>query len=57
MPRSSRTITPSNLRKRVEDALADPRPNVPAREVFKRLRDHHAKQVKAKRQEKVRSRS
>jgi hypothetical protein len=55
MPRTSRpiTVTLSDLQKRVEEALADPRPPAPARQVFKRLRDHHAKQVKAKRREKV----
>ncbi len=37
------------LRERVKDSLADPRPNIPAREVFKRLRDHHAKRVKSSR--------
>jgi antitoxin ParD1/3/4 len=35
------------LRQRVDAALADPRPNVPAREVFKRLRAHHAQQIGA----------
>jgi len=35
------------LRQRVDEAFADPRPNVPAREVFKRLRAYHARQVKA----------
>jgi antitoxin ParD1/3/4 len=35
------------LRQRVEEAFTDPRPNVPARDVFKRLRKHHAEQVKA----------
>ena len=34
------------MRKRVDEALADPRPNTPARTVFKRLRDHHARQSK-----------
>jgi antitoxin ParD1/3/4 len=33
------------LRQRVDEALADPRPNVPARDVFKRLRDHHAERL------------
>ena len=37
------------LRQRVDEALADPRPSVPARTVFKRLRAHHARQVKAAR--------
>ena len=35
------------LRKKVDEALADPRPNIPAREVFKRLRAHHAARTKA----------
>jgi antitoxin ParD1/3/4 len=35
------------LRQRVEEAFADPRPNIPAREVFKRLRAHHEAAVKA----------
>jgi hypothetical protein len=30
------------LRQRIEEAFADPRPNVPTRDVFKRLREHHA---------------
>jgi antitoxin ParD1/3/4 len=34
------------LRQRVDEAFADPRPNLPAREVFERLRGHHAEQVK-----------
>lgn len=37
------------LRQRVDEAFADPRPNVPAREVFRRLRDHHARQAKSER--------
>jgi antitoxin ParD1/3/4 len=41
------------LRQRVEEAFADPRPNIPAREVFKRLRAYHAEQVKAAANEKV----
>jgi antitoxin ParD1/3/4 len=36
------------LRQRVDEAFADPRPSVPAHVVFKRLRDHHGQQVKAK---------
>jgi antitoxin ParD1/3/4 len=35
------------LRRRVDESLADPRPSLPAREVFRRLRTHHAKQVRA----------
>jgi antitoxin ParD1/3/4 len=34
------------LRQRVDAAFADPRPSVPARDVFRRLRRHHAKQAK-----------
>jgi antitoxin ParD1/3/4 len=33
------------LRHRVDEALSDPRPNVPARDVFKRLRQHHVDRV------------
>ncbi len=40
------------LRQRVDEAFADPRPSVPARTVFKRLREHHADLVKAGRNEK-----
>jgi antitoxin ParD1/3/4 len=35
------------LRQRVDEAFADPRPNVPASDVFSRLREHHADRVKA----------
>ena len=41
------------LRQRVDDAFADPRPSVPARDVFKRLRKHHAGHVKTARNEKI----
>ena len=41
------------LRQRVDEAFTDPRPNVPARDVFRRLRKHHAEQVKAERNEKI----
>jgi antitoxin ParD1/3/4 len=41
------------LRQRVDEALADPRPDAPAREVFRRLRQHHAEQAKAEGDEKV----
>ncbi len=37
------------LRQRVDESLADPRPSAPARAVFKRLRQHHARQTKARR--------
>jgi antitoxin ParD1/3/4 len=33
------------LRRRVDEAFADTRPSQPARDVFKRLRKHHAAQV------------
>ncbi|MGA2126044.1 MAG: type II toxin-antitoxin system ParD family antitoxin [Xanthobacteraceae bacterium] len=35
------------LRRKVEAALADPRPSIPAEKVFARLRARHAKHVKA----------
>ena len=35
------------LRQKVEEAFADPRPHVPAGDVFKRLRAHHAERMKA----------
>jgi antitoxin ParD1/3/4 len=41
------------LQQQVEEAFADPRPNIPAREVFRRLRKRHALQVKSKRGEKI----
>ena len=37
------------LRRRVDEAFADPRPSISARDVFKRLRKHHSEQVKAAR--------
>ena len=41
------------LRRQVDEALADPRPPSPARDVFRRLRAHHAKRVKAARDAKI----
>jgi antitoxin ParD1/3/4 len=38
------------LRQRVDESLADPRPNVPARKVFKRLRQHHTGRAKTGRE-------
>lgn len=35
------------LRAKVDEAFADPRPNIPARDVFRRLHAHHADQVNA----------
>ena len=37
------------LRRRVDEALADPRASIPAAEVFQRLRDHHARATEARR--------
>ena len=37
------------LRQQVDQSLNDPRPSVPARDVFKRLRAHHAGRKKARR--------
>ena len=34
------------LRRKVDEAFADTRPDVPAAEVFKKLRAHHAERVK-----------
>jgi antitoxin ParD1/3/4 len=36
-----------HLRAKVQAAIKDPRPSVPASDVFKRLRGRHAKNVKA----------
>jgi antitoxin ParD1/3/4 len=41
------------LRQRVDEAFADPRPNVPAEEMFKRLKSHHARRLKGRRREKI----
>jgi antitoxin ParD1/3/4 len=41
------------LRQRVDEAFADPRPNISAQTVFKKLRQHHATRPKASRHEKV----
>jgi antitoxin ParD1/3/4 len=41
------------LRRQVNEAVADPRPPSPARDVFKRLRAHHVKRVKAARNAKI----
>ncbi len=41
------------LRQQVDEAMTDPRPSAPAGEVFERLRGHHAKRVKARRNEAV----
>ena len=36
------------LRRRVEKSLADPRPDIPAETVFKRLRKHPSRQLKTR---------
>ena len=41
------------LRQRVDEAFSDPRPNIPASKVFERLRAHHARNMKAVRNEDV----
>ena len=41
------------IRRRVDEALADPRPSVPAADAFKRLRAHHAQRVKPGKNEKA----
>lgn len=41
------------VRQRIDEAFIDPRPNLPAAEVFKRLREHHAARVKAEENEAV----
>jgi antitoxin ParD1/3/4 len=35
------------VRQRIDEAFIDPRPNLPAAEVFKRLRERHAARLKA----------
>ena len=41
------------LRHRVDEAFADKRPNVPARDVFDRLRAHHGRRAKEGRRAKA----
>jgi antitoxin ParD1/3/4 len=41
------------LRQRVDESLADPRPDIPAGKVFKRLRAHHARRLKTGGNEKI----
>jgi antitoxin ParD1/3/4 len=41
------------LRQQIEESLADPRPSIPADEVFKELREHHANRLKKERNEAV----
>jgi antitoxin ParD1/3/4 len=35
------------MRQRVDESFADPRSSVPSRDVFSRLREHHAERMKA----------
>lgn len=37
------------MRQRIRESLDDPRPDRPAKEVFARLRSHHARQVRVRR--------
>lgn len=41
------------LRQRVDESFADRQPDIPARKVFKELRDHHAARAKARRNAKI----
>jgi antitoxin ParD1/3/4 len=41
------------LRQKIDEAFADPRPNIPAREVFKRLRAYRAERRRSSRREEV----
>jgi len=41
------------LRERVDESLVDPREDVPADTVFRKLRAHHARQLKTRRNEKI----
>ena len=36
------------MQQRIDEALSDPRPSVPAREVFARLREQHAARLKSR---------
>lgn len=41
------------LRDRVEEAFSDPEPGISARTVFRELREHHVRRVKARKGEKA----
>ncbi len=41
------------MQRKVDEAFADPRPDIPADDVFKRLRAHHAARLKAAKSAKV----
>ena len=38
-------------RRKIEEAYADPRPSIPAEDVFRQLREHHAARMKARARE------
>ncbi|QKC81307.1 type II toxin-antitoxin system ParD family antitoxin [Mesorhizobium sp. NZP2077] len=40
-------VIASVMRAKVQEALDDPRPDIPAEDVFKALREHHADRMKA----------
>ena len=46
MPYRRLPATLESMRRSVDEALSDRRPNIPAAKVFKRLRDYHAHQLK-----------
>ncbi|AMX92692.1 type II toxin-antitoxin system ParD family antitoxin [Mesorhizobium sp. M7A.F.Ca.US.014.04.1.1] len=46
LDREEQTIT-AIMRAKVQEALDDPRPDIPAEDVFKALRAHHADRMKA----------
>jgi antitoxin ParD1/3/4 len=41
------------LRQKVDEAFADPRPNISSEEMSRRLRSHHARRLKERRREKI----
>lgn len=47
-PGSGEVAVDGRLRQRVDEAFANPSANVPAREVFRRLRSHHARRLRAR---------
>jgi antitoxin ParD1/3/4 len=36
------------LREKIDESLSDPRPSIPAKDVFKRLKAHHAARSKSR---------
>lgn len=41
------------MREQIKEAMADPRPSIPAEQVFRELREHHAERLKKERDETV----